>query len=85
LDRLQNFLKRHEYEGMTDDAFRSIADEEKMAVLNAMKIAERKPKPSLDKLFEDVYQEMPSSLKAQKQQLEEHIAKYPTQYKVGGH
>jgi 2-oxoisovalerate dehydrogenase E1 component alpha subunit len=80
LDRLQSFLKHHNYEGMTDDAFRAAADEEKMAVLESMRAAERKPKPPLRELFEDVFAEMPDSLNAQKQQLEEHISKYPNQY-----
>lgn len=65
---------------MSDDSFRAAVDQEKMAVLDAMKKAERKPKPSLDELFEDVYHEMPASLKAQQQQLRAHMAKYPNQY-----
>jgi 2-oxoisovalerate dehydrogenase E1 component alpha subunit len=80
LDRLQKFLKLHEYQGMSDDFFRAAADEEKMAVLDAMKKAERKPKPSVDELFEDVYKDMPASLKMQQQELHAHIAKYPNQY-----
>ena len=80
LDRLQKFLKRHEYEGMSDEYFRAATDEEKMTVLDAMRKAERKPKPSLDSLFEDVYHEMPESLRAQQEELQAHIAKYPNQY-----
>lgn len=80
LDRLQSLLKRHEYEGMSDESFRAATDEEKMAVLDAMRKAERKPKPSLDELFEDVYHEMPASLRAQQEQLHAHIAKYPNHY-----
>ena len=65
---------------MTDEYFRSAVDEEKMAVLDAMRKAERKPKPQLDGLFEDVYCEMPASLRAQQEELHAHIAKYPNQY-----
>ena len=80
LNRLQNFLKRHEYERLDDDNIRAIADQEKMAVLDAMRKSERKPKPSLENLFEDVYHEMPTSLKSQLKQLQEHMTKYPNHY-----
>jgi 2-oxoisovalerate dehydrogenase E1 component alpha subunit len=78
--RLQNFLKHQDYPNMNDDAFRATIDREKMAVLEAMRIAERKPKPPLEGLFEDVYAEIPASLKVQQQELNEHIAKYRNQY-----
>lgn len=65
---------------MNDEVLRAAADEEKMAVLDAMKKAERKPKPPLDELFEDVYKELPASLRMQQQELHAHIAKYPSQY-----
>lgn len=65
---------------MNDDVFQAAVDEEKTAVLDAMKKAERKPKPSLDEMFEDVYKEMPRSLKLQQQDLHAHIVKYPNEY-----
>jgi 2-oxoisovalerate dehydrogenase E1 component alpha subunit len=65
---------------MEDDFNHTVADREKMAVLDAMKKAERKPKPALDELFEDIFYEMPASLKVQQQELRSHIAKYPSQY-----
>ena len=55
-------------------------EEEKEAILDALRKAERKPKPSVEELFKDVYTEMPPSLKAQQNQLNEHIAKYPDSY-----
>lgn len=77
--RLEEFLKRHY--NMTDDDFRQVVDEEKIAVLDAIRQAEMKPKPSIDELFEDVYKEMPRSLKEQQNQLHAHIAKYPKHYR----
>jgi 2-oxoisovalerate dehydrogenase E1 component alpha subunit len=65
---------------MEDDFVRAVADQEKMAVLDAMKKAERKPKPALDEMFEDVFYEMPVSLKLQQQELHAHIARYPNLY-----
>jgi 2-oxoisovalerate dehydrogenase E1 component alpha subunit len=80
LNRLQAFFKRHHYDGMESNFPHAVADQEKMAVLDAMKKAERKPKPSLNEMFEDVFYEMPASLKVQQQELHAHIAKYPNQY-----
>lgn len=79
LKRLQAFLKRH-YD-MTEHDFRAAVDEEKIAVLDAMRRAESKPKPSLEELFEDVYEEMPLRLQSQEKELHAHIAKYPSQYR----
>ena len=76
--RLQHFLARHE--GMTGDDFKKIEDEQKMAVIDAMRQAERKPKPPLEDMFSDVYHEMPQSLKDQQQELNEHLKKYSKQY-----
>jgi 2-oxoisovalerate dehydrogenase E1 component alpha subunit len=80
LQRLQSFLKRHNYRDMDDDTFQATTGKEKIAILTAMKNAERKSKPPLESLFEDVYAEMPTSLKVQQLQLNEHLAKYHNKY-----
>jgi len=80
LDRLQNFLKLHEYDDMTDDKFISMIRGEKEAILDAMRKAENKPKPTVDKLFTDVYKEMTPSLQAQQNELREHMDKYNDSY-----
>ncbi|VEU41189.1 unnamed protein product [Pseudo-nitzschia multistriata] len=79
-DRLRKFFERHEHCGVTDDAIQSVIEEEKRAVLDALRTAERKPKPPLEDLFNDVYHEMPPSLKAQQAKLNEHVSKYPDAY-----
>jgi 2-oxoisovalerate dehydrogenase E1 component alpha subunit len=78
LARLQNFMRRHAQ--MSDNDFTSIQDGEKMAVISAMRQAERKGKPPIESLFSDVYHEMPQSLKDQQRQLFKHLEKYPNQY-----
>jgi 2-oxoisovalerate dehydrogenase E1 component alpha subunit len=78
LARLQKFLERHDQ--MEDGNFKTLEDEEKMAVIDAMRQAERKPGPPLESLFEDVYHEMPQSLKDQQRELIEHLQKHPNQY-----
>jgi len=80
LDRLQTFLRLHDYDETTDEKIQSIIQEEKEAILDAMRKAERKPKPPVEDLFTDVYKEMPPSLQAQRDQLLEHMAKYPDSY-----
>ena len=80
LDRLKNFLKLHGYDETTDIKIQSILQEEKEAVIDAMRKAEQKPKPPIEDLFTDVYNEMPPSLKAQRDELLEHMAKYPDFY-----
>ncbi len=72
----------HKYGDITDEKIQSIVEEEKKSVLDAMRKAERKPKPPVEDLFTDVYKEMPPSLKSQWRNLSEHMAKYPESYKM---
>jgi 2-oxoisovalerate dehydrogenase E1 component alpha subunit len=76
--RVQKFLQRHDR--LSESDVTDMKDEEKMAVIEAMGQAERKPKPALEGLFEDVYEEMPQSLKDQQQHLKAHLKKYPKEY-----
>ncbi len=78
LSRLQKFLERHDE--MAGGDFKTLEDEEKMAVIDAMRKAERKPGPPLEDMFEDVYHEMPQSLIDQQSELKEHLRKNPNQY-----
>jgi 2-oxoisovalerate dehydrogenase E1 component alpha subunit len=78
LARLENFLKHNDW--LSDDEAATIKDEEKIAVLRALTQAERRPGPSLETLFEDVYHEMPPHLREQQAKLHEHMAKYPKKY-----
>ena len=79
LRRLHRFLKRHDQ--LTDEQARTMKDEERIAILNAIKAAESRPKPPVESMFEDVYKEIPPHLKRQMAQLKEHIAKHPGKYK----
>jgi 2-oxoisovalerate dehydrogenase E1 component alpha subunit len=80
LTRLQNFLKKH---GLLSSAdIDQISEEERFAVLKAMEKAEKRPKPPIDKLFDDVYNDLPQSLRTQKEALVKHIEKYPKKYSI---
>ncbi|HED13505.1 MAG TPA: thiamine pyrophosphate-dependent dehydrogenase E1 component subunit alpha [Gammaproteobacteria bacterium] len=49
-------------------------------MLTAMKVAEQRPAPTLDKLISDVYDLPPPLLQEQLRQLQAHIAQYPQTY-----
>lgn len=56
-------------------------EQHRKAVMEAMKAAEKIPAPTLQDLFNDVYDQLPWNLQEQQAQLLEHIAKYPDAYK----
>ena len=80
LDRLLKFLKVNGYGEALEDNYQLIIQEEKEAILDALRKAERKPKPPVEALFTDVYKEMPHSLESQQSELREHMSKYPDSY-----
>eukprot|EP00957_Ditylum_brightwellii_P056916 4314615-Ditylum_brightwellii.AAC.1 len=72
------FLEEH---GWMDDAgIAAIRNEERKAVLTSMESAEKRAKPKLTTLFEDVYYGRPGHLIQQEKKSMEHIKKYPEQY-----
>lgn len=60
----------------------ALADQENTAVLRAMELAEKRKPPKLESLFTDVYHELPPHLVAQQKELQEHLAKYPSEYQT---
>lgn len=42
------------------------------------------PKPNLDSLFEEVYDKIPYHIEEQRQELKEHLRKYPEPYNLSG-
>jgi 2-oxoisovalerate dehydrogenase E1 component alpha subunit len=78
LVRLNLFLQRHNL--ITENEINTMKDEERLAVLDAIKLAEKRPKPSIDSMFEDVYKDMPMHLKKQLEELKQHVAKHQDKY-----
>lgn len=78
LVRLNLFLQR--YELITEEEIIKIKEEERLAVLDAIKLAEKRPKPNVDSMFTDVYKDVPLHLKKQLEDLKNHMAKYPDKY-----
>lgn len=68
-----------------DEKDRATRESEKNAVMSAMQIAENRPKPPLDQVFEDVYEKKEPHLIAQEKEMLEHINKYPEHYANTGH
>jgi 2-oxoisovalerate dehydrogenase E1 component alpha subunit len=80
-----NRLRLHllENQWWDDDKEQLMRDKERMLVLRALETAEKKPKPSLEELFTDVYKYKPWHLVQQENELKEHIEKYPDHYSTG--
>lgn len=80
LYRTRKYLEK---KGLWDEAkekeARSTARKE---ILESIKLAESKQKPSREELFTDVYQDLTQNLKNQKQELEQHLKKYPDVYPI---
>jgi 2-oxoisovalerate dehydrogenase E1 component alpha subunit len=51
-------------------------------VRDSLKAANDLPKPSIDNLFTDVYDEMPDHILEQREQLRSHLKKYPSEYNL---
>lgn len=79
LKRLENFLDLHHVQSQEDSV--KLKDSEKISVLEAMGKAEKRKKPDIGSMFEDVYHEKPLSLIRQEEELRNHISKYPRAYK----
>jgi 2-oxoisovalerate dehydrogenase E1 component alpha subunit len=60
-------------------------ENERLAVLQAIEMAEKRPPPSVSGIFTDVYAEVPRHLKEQERQLHEHMAKYSERYGTTHH
>lgn len=58
-----------------------LREKERAEVIQSMERAEKKEKPSISLMFDDVYHEKTENLVQQEKELLEHIAKYPEQYK----
>ncbi|KAK3925890.1 2-oxoisovalerate dehydrogenase subunit alpha, mitochondrial [Frankliniella fusca] len=54
-------------------------------VFKAFSEAEKRPKPNWKEMFSDVYQDMPSHLRSQMREMENHVAKYKDHYPVSAY
>uniref|UniRef100_K3WEH6 2-oxoisovalerate dehydrogenase subunit alpha n=1 Tax=Globisporangium ultimum (strain ATCC 200006 / CBS 805.95 / DAOM BR144) TaxID=431595 RepID=K3WEH6_GLOUD len=81
IDRTRSYLFRRGWLSAEQD--QHLRDNERTNVLAALQKAESKGPPSLNTLFEDVYDvKIPHLLRQEKEMLE-HVAKYPDHYAAG--
>mmetsp|Transcript_24945 Transcript_24945/g.41102 ORF Transcript_24945/g.41102 Transcript_24945/m.41102 type:complete len:433 (-) Transcript_24945:58-1356(-) len=59
-----------------------VLDEARNSIVSTLAKAETRRKPPINDLFTDVYKEMPLNLKRQREELLEHLKKYPDHYHV---
>jgi hypothetical protein len=83
--RLRAFLERRGWWDAEKEA--AAAAEARREVLQALQAAEKKDRPAVDTLFEDVYgdKELPQSLARQKLQLDEHLLEHADHYAAKKH
>lgn len=81
--RLRKYL---ESQGLWDEAReKETWARSRTAVLEALKKAETQLKPAVSELWNDVYDEPTWPLKEQKRELEEHLAKWGSEYPLSSH
>jgi len=71
----KNWINEAEYKATTEAAQKEVR--------KCLKTALEYKKPSIESMFDDVYEEMPVHLQQQKAHLMKHIAKYKDEYDVG--
>lgn len=82
ISRMKNWLvKQAWWDESRDEALQKIFRKE---ILDQLKLAEKRPKPSLQELINDVYKIPTANLREQLTSLENHIAKYPDSYNAHG-
>lgn len=78
IPRLANYLHSR---GLWDaEKEKNLIETAKAEVRKEFGLAQKRKKPSLSEMFEDVYQDKPEILKQQEAKMKEHIAKYPEEY-----
>ncbi|KAK2744331.1 hypothetical protein FQN55_006845 [Onygenales sp. PD_40] len=65
-----------------EDLERDTRDELRKAVLREFSAAEKEKKPPLREMFNDVFEQMPESMKAQRAELKRMLETYPDEYDV---
>jgi len=78
--RLKSLLKSKEYLTEAEDV--QFKNEARATVMTHFRTAEKKLKPSVSKLFADVFTDKPWHLQEQEEQLFAHLDKYPRDYGV---
>lgn len=76
--RLRRYLENKQW--WTQEEEDQWRKEVRSSLMKSFSAAEKRKKPAVDALFTDVYDELPSNLRDQKQELEDLMKKYPEYY-----
>lgn len=80
IERLEKYLTRR---GLINaERTAKLRNEAKNMVRDALKNATGELLPEVDSLFEDVYEKMPNNLVEQREELRNHLKKYPDSYEL---
>ncbi len=82
LHRMKNWLIKQQWWDQSRDE--ALYKESRSEILVELKLAEKRPKPAVKELINDVYKTPPPHLVEQLKSLEDHIAKYPQSYLMHG-
>lgn len=82
ITRMKNWLLKQQWWDESRDE--KLHKEFRAEILAELKLAEKRPKPPLEELINDVYKTPPKHLVEQFRSLEQHIAKYPDSYRMHG-
>lgn len=80
INRFYSYLQRKNW--ITEKEYTDITNSAKEEVRECLKNSMKFKKPSIDSLFDDVYETMPEHLVQQKNHLKKHIEKYSEEYEV---
>ncbi len=83
IPRLRNYITKKGW--WTDNEESTLLKDTRTQVLDALKKAEHEKKPPITELFTDVYDTVPKHLQEQKNQMFEHLNKYPDDYPMDNH
>lgn len=78
VSRFRNWLNQNNW--WTEKAESNLRTEIRNEILQAIQIAERMEKPSIENLFSDIYDRVPSNLQEQEKQLRETVSLHPESY-----
>ena len=81
--RLRTYMESHNWWSEAEEV--ALRESERVSVMDALTTAEKRPKPDVSHLFEDVYKEMTPNLLKQQKELKDHMALYPEYYNAAGH
>ena len=78
ISRLEKYMLDQKL--ISPDQNAQLRESARNSVRDALKAATVLPKPPIDSLFEAVYEKMPAHIAEQREELRNHLKKYPEQY-----